>query len=339
MEKTLYYESKSHDPSFNLALEQYLFDTLPAGTRLFMLWQNDNAIIIGRFQNAEAEINASFVRENNIRVVRRPTGGGAVYHDLGNINYTFITDTEPGTMPDFGVFCEPVVRVLRACGVAAEITGRNDICVDGKKISGTAQHAAGSRVMHHGTLLYDSNMDVLTKALRISRDKYATRALSSVRSRVANIRPLMERDYRVQDFINLLRQEILKDIPYEEYVLTKKDRAAIGRIRKERYGNWDWNFGVSPAYNVMRSRYFPGCGTVELRLNVENGVIRTAEINGDFFCNGDITEPEHALEGALMKESDLLAALSECRVDRYLRGVSNEAFVAFLLGYTDSEEK
>jgi lipoate-protein ligase A len=336
--KTLYYRSKSHDAAFNLALEQYLFETLPKGTRLFMLWQNANAIIIGKFQNTESEINASFVREHNIQIVRRPSGGGAVYHDLGNVNYTFITDLEPEGIPDFSVFCEPVVRALKRYGVDAAVSGRNDICVGDRKISGTAQHASGGRIMHHGTLLYDSDMSVLSRALRTNEDKYASRAVRSVRSRVTNIKPLMAEPMAVDAFIRVLKEEILRDTPYRPLRLKESDREGIERIRAERYGNWDWNYGSSPAYNVVRRRRFPDCGTVELRLDVENGMVRNAAVSGDFFCYADIRELERALEGIAMNETDAAERLKEIDTETYLKGVTTREFLALLLGFEEGNK-
>ena len=330
--KTIYYKSPSFDATYNLALEQYLFETVPEGTRLFMLWQNANAIIIGKFQNAESEINAGFVKENNIQVVRRPSGGGAVYHDLGNINYTFITDIIDGEIPDFSVFCLPVIKVLRKYGVDAEVSGRNDICVGEKKVSGTAQRASGSRIMHHGAMLYDSNMEVLAGALRVSPDKYASRANISVRSRVANIKPLMTKQLSAEEFINELRDEILKGVDYSIYNPTEDDERKILDIRNERYGSWDWNYGRSPAYNVSRRRYFDRCGTIELCLDVDEGIIKNVRIYGDFFAYNDIGDLEKALVSARLEREALRSAIRGLSAENYFSGMTDDMWISFVLG-------
>ena len=184
-------ESGSTDPAWNLALEQYLFETVPRGTTVFYLWQNDNTIVIGRNQNAEREIDSDYVRAHGIRVVRRLSGGGAVYHDLGNLNFSFITDAPEDGRIDMRAFCEPVAAALRELGANVEISGRNDMTVEGKKFSGNAQFLRGGRVLHHGTILYDSDLSVLGKALKADPEKIASKGVASVRSRVTNLKPYL----------------------------------------------------------------------------------------------------------------------------------------------------
>ena len=185
--KLSYLDLMTTDPSYNLAMEQYVFDCLPRDRMYFMLWQNDNAIIVGKYQNTIAEINEEAVRERGIRVVRRLSGGGAVYHDMGNLNFTFITDVGESNALDLKLFCEPVVRTLATLGVKAEVNGRNDITIDGKKFSGNSQYLRQGRVMHHGTIMFDSDLSVVGEALRVDPTKIQTKGIRSVRSRVTNV--------------------------------------------------------------------------------------------------------------------------------------------------------
>ncbi|MDR2718490.1 MAG: lipoate--protein ligase family protein, partial [Treponema sp.] len=195
-----YIESRSTDPCRNLALEQFVFDFLDRRHSYFMLWQNHNSIIVGKHQNTLAEINSVFVKAHNISVVRRLSGGGAVYHDPGNLNYTFITDAGTDNTIDFAAFCLPVQKALVSFGVPVEITGRNDMTVMGRKFSGNAQYLKHERIMHHGTILYDSCMDTLSQALNLSNDKIESKGIQSVRSRVTNIRPYMKTNMPIEDF-------------------------------------------------------------------------------------------------------------------------------------------
>ena len=183
-----YLESTKTDPSWNLALEQYVFDVLGPRDDCFMLWQNDNTIVVGKHQNTLEEINTDYVKEHGVTVVRRLSGGGAVYHDLGNLNFTFVAENRFGSEFDFSTFCRPVVDALRSLGVPAEINGRNDMTIEGRKFSGNAQYMKKGRIMHHGTLMYDSDLEAVSRALNVKPDKIESKGLKSVRSRVTNIR-------------------------------------------------------------------------------------------------------------------------------------------------------
>ena len=182
------------DPAFNLAAEQYVFENLPKDRMYFMLWQNDNAIIIGKYQNTLAEINEKNVLENGMKVVRRLSGGGAVYHDLGNLNFTFIADAGELEELNMRVFCQPIVKALAKIGITAEINGRNDITIDGRKFSGNAQYMRSGRIMHHGTIMFDSNLEMVQKALNVDPSKIESKGKKSVRSRVTNIREYLRED-------------------------------------------------------------------------------------------------------------------------------------------------
>jgi lipoate-protein ligase A len=229
--KLSYLDLMTSDPSYNLAMEQYVFDCLPRDRMYFMLWQNDNAIIVGKYQNTIAEINEEAVRERGIRVVRRLSGGGAVYHDMGNLNFTFITDVGESNALDLKLFCEPVVRTLATLGVKAEVNGRNDITIDGKKFSGNSQYIRQGRVMHHGTIMFDSDLSVVSEALRVDPTKIQTKGIRSVRSRVTNVAEHLPEKVTLPEFRRILLENILKENPGEAYPLTQDDLAAVEAAR------------------------------------------------------------------------------------------------------------
>ncbi len=326
-----YIYSPSTDPHWNLALEQYVFDSLDPNFGYFMLWQNDNAIIVGKHQNTAGEINPDFVKEHGIRVVRRLSGGGAVYHDLGNLNFTFIDDN-PEDVFDFSRFCTPVVKALGSLGVTVELSGRNDMTIEGKKFSGNAMYKKKGRVMHHGTLMYDSNLEVLSKALKVSKDKIESKGVKSVRSRVTNIKPYMTEDLPVSEFIHALREYMFRENDMEEYILTEDDIANVDRLRDEVYGKWDWNYGMSPEYTVRKERRIEGFGKLEVFLVINRGVIEKIAFHGDYFTAGDIDELAARLIGAQLTEESLRSALDGIAVDQTFNNLNEEQLIEILLG-------
>jgi lipoate-protein ligase A len=328
--KLSYLDLSTTDPAWNLAMEQYVFDSLPRDRMYFMLWQNDNAIIIGKHQNTLAEINESYVKSRGIRVVRRLSGGGAVYHDLGNLNFTFITDAADTEELNFRLFCLPIVRALETLGVRAEVNGRNDITIDGRKFSGNAQYLKRGRVMHHGTIIFDSDLSVVEKALQVDPAKILSKGIKSVRSRVTNVAEHLSRDISLAEFRRLLLENILAETPGSEYPLTEDDLAAVQALRDTRYALWDWNWGASPQCTLLRKKRVEGCGTVEAYLSVEHGVIAGLEFRGDFFS---ATEPEELAGrfiGLRPERAQYERALRGVDVSRYFTGLSNADFLDLL---------
>lgn len=324
-----YLDLTTTDPAWNLAVEEYVFASLPRDRMYVMLWQNDHAIIIGKHQNTLAEINESYVKEQGIRVVRRLSGGGAVYHDMGNLNFTVIADAE-GDALDFGRFCDIVIRALAKVGIHAERNGRNDMTIDGKKFSGNAQYIRQGRVMHHGTILFDSNMSVLSGALQVDPSKIQAKGIKSVRSRVTNVRPCLPEDMTLPQFREILLQSILEQFPGEAYHLTQADLAAIQAMKQQRYDTWQWNFGHSPACTVTKKQRIEGCGTVEAYIDMDKGCVRGISFRGDFFAAEDPSQLAIALEGCPLEEAALMQRLQNYDISRYFMGLNLENLVHLL---------
>ena len=318
------------DAPFNLASEQFVFDALPRDRSWFLLWQNRSAVIIGKHQDTLAEINRPFVEAHGIQVVRRPSGGGAVYHDLGNLNYTIITDAGSTEKLDMSLFCQPVLRVLRALGVPAELSGRNDMTVDGKKFSGSAQYLRRGRIQHHGTLLFDSDLETVRQALQVDPDKIRSKGLASVRSRVTNLRPWLPEGADLPRFRELLLREILRENPGEEYAFSPAELAQIEDLCQSRYRSWDWNYGVSPPCSRILKRRFEHCGMVEARMQVEHGLISALEFRGDFFSAEEPESLALRLIGLPPERAPITAALEGTEVSRYLMGLENEQLIGLL---------
>lgn len=317
------------DPKINLAIEEYVLNYLPIEHESYLLFYiNEPSIIIGKHQNTVEEIHVDYVREHDIHVVRRLSGGGAVYHDLGNLNFSFLTKDDGKSFANFRKFTEPVIQALQNLGVNAELSGRNDILVEGKKVSGNAQFSRRGRMFSHGTLMLEVDLDRVSKALHVKTDKIQSKGIKSVRSRVANISEFLDRPITMTQFRQALLNSIFQGshtVP--EYVLTDADWTKIQQISKERYQNWDWNFGESPEFNVQQVKRFP-IGSIDVRLNVgERGIIKNCKIYGDFFGIGDIRDVEKRLEGIRYDRDQIEKQLEDLDVKHYFGNISKEDFL------------
>lgn len=314
------------DPAINLAIEEYALKHLDINQTYLLFYINGPSIIIGRNQNTIEEINTEFVEKNQIKVVRRLSGGGAVYHDLGNLNFSFITKDDGESFHNFKKFTEPVIEALRKLGLNAELSGRNDIVVEGRKISGNAQFATGGRMFSHGTLMFDSRIDNVVSALKVKKDKIESKGIKSIRSRVANISEFLKEKMTMDEFRSLLLKHIFGGDEIPEYVLTTSDWEKIHEISKERYQNWDWNFGKSPKFNMQHSHRFP-VGGIDVRLEVNRGMIENCKIYGDFFGVGDVGDIEKKLIGIRYDREEIEKALEDVDIQHYFGNITKEDFI------------
>jgi lipoate-protein ligase A len=313
------------DPAHNLATEEWLLKN--AATDVFMLWRNAPAVIVGRNQNTRAQIDETFVRERGIPVVRRLSGGGAVFHDLGNVNFTFIS--LGGGAMDFRGFTAPILAAVAALGVSCAFEGRNDLTIEGKKFSGNAQHVWRDRVLHHGTLLFDADVSHLAGALRVDPEKYRDKAVKSVAKRVTNIAAHLPAPMAVTDFMAHVMGHVCPGATLHELALAPEEAAGAAALAESRYRTYQWNFGASPAYGFTRTRRTPG-GLVEAHLDVKGGVILAARLLGDYFGRRDVAELEAALAGCRHDRDALAERLREVELGEYLLGVGVEELVECL---------
>ena len=325
-----YLETKSRDPYYNLAFEEYVFEKLDRSHAYFLLWQNSNTIVVGKYQNTAEEINQGVVYEKGIRVARRLSGGGAVYHDDGNLNFTFIVDA--GNIEDFQfeAFVKPVVKTLEKMGVKAEFNGRNDITIDGMKFSGNSQYMKHGRIMHHGCIMLDSNLASVADALRVRAAKFESKSVKSVRSRVTTINAHTDHKYTMEEFKKLLLETIEETNHLERLELTEDQKREIELLRRDKYALWEWNYGKSPEYNMRYEKKFPS-GLVSVYLNAEGGRIRDIHFYGDFFGNGDIHELEAKLKGQAL-DMFLEKTLESAGVENYMAGITAKDIAAMLRG-------
>ncbi|TCP29257.1 lipoate-protein ligase [Scopulibacillus darangshiensis] len=319
------------DPAINLAIEEYALTELDINETYLLFYSMNPTVIVGKNQNTVEEINMDYIREQEVNVTRRLSGGGAVYNDEGDLSFSFITKDDGNSFHNYKKFTEPVVRALHQMGVKAELLGRNDLLVGGKKISGNAQFSTKGRMFSHGTLLFDVNLENVARALNPDAEKYLSKGIKSVRSRVTNIREHLDVDMDIDQFRQMLLKYVFEtnfDVP--EYKLSERDWGNIRQIAEERYRNWDWVYGKSPKFNMKYSHRFPGAGGIDIRLDVKKGVIQNAAIFGDFFGVGDITDIEKLLIGAKYERDVIEAKLSDINSGHYFGKISKGDILTML---------
>ncbi|USL43085.1 lipoate--protein ligase [Priestia megaterium] len=321
---------KNYDPRINLAIEEYALKHLDINETYLLFYINEPSIIIGKNQNTIEEINTKYVEDQQIHVVRRLSGGGAVYHDKGNLNFSFITKDDGNSFHNFKKFTEPVVEALKKLGVNAELSGRNDLMAEGRKISGNAQFSTKGRMFSHGTLLFDSEIENVVSALKVKKDKIESKGIKSIRNRVANISEFLEQKVTVEEFREMLLRYIFDgEENITEYKLTEKDWETIHQISKERYQSWDWNYGKSPKFNLQHSHRFP-VGQIDVRLEVNKGKIDACTIYGDFFGVGDVQEVQEKLTGVRYEKASIEQALEDIDIPHYFGNITKEKFVELI---------
>jgi len=316
------------DPTINLAMEEYVLHHAPVNESYFLFYINSPSIIVGKNQNALEEFNQSYADEKNIQVVRRLSGGGTVYHDLGNLNFSFITSYDGKNFHNYRKFVQPIVNALNNMGVSAELSSRNDIFVEGRKISGNAQFAQKGRMLSHGTLLLNANLNKVVNSLNVSGVNIQSKSIKSVRSKVANINEFLPAPLHMDEFKEIILGAIFEGKEYiDEYVLNEEDWQLIHQISQEKYQQWEWNFGRSPKFSIVKSNHFPA-GRIEVKLVIEHGLIIQAVIIGDFL--EDTTDIENSLIGAPYYLQGIQDALKDVDIQFYSGQVIKDNFITLL---------
>ena len=316
------------DPYFNLASEEYLLKC--RSEEIFLLYRNSPAIVVGKHQNTLAEINLSFVQEHSIPVARRISGGGTVFHDLGNLNFAFITNERDGELVNYKKATRPVIEAMAHMGLDVQLGKRNELLLNGLKISGTASHVYKQRVLHHGTLLFSSQMEHMDNALNTGGSRFADRAVKSVRSKVTNIRDHLAEAIEMEEFQTRLFEAVSSELEGAvHYQYTAHDQDEIRKLSETRFSTWEWNFGYSPKYQFTKSLLFDS-GRVDLHMNVEKGVIREVKIEGDFISEKGIRPLEELITGSIHDPETLRSRLSAIELQAYISGLKNEEFLSLM---------
>lgn len=307
--------NQSIDPYFNIACEEYLLKNFDHDC--FMLWRNSPSVIIGKHQNTFAEINLSFIENNGIKIVRRISGGGAVYHDLGNLNFTFITSHNNNKIINFDFYLKPAIELLNKFGIIVTSNKRNNLFIDEKKICGTSAHIFKNKIIHHGTLLFSANIENLENSIKTKYETYTDKSIKSVNSVVTNIKEHLKCKITIEGFTEYLRQRIYNSFNVnEKYLLLNKDILNINKLVETKYKTWEWNFGYSPDYSFSKSTKN---NVLNISVVVKKGIITNLKING----TKNFTDVENVFIGVKHKKTDILNLIKGVDIDY----VSKEEFI------------
>jgi len=324
-----YIVDRSTDPNWNLAAEEYLFKTF--NQPVFRLWRNDPSVIIGLHQNAFAEINLDYVKTNKIPVIRRLSGGGAVFHDLGNVNFTFIDNKIPGenTADMFKRFTQPIIDALRSLKIEASLKGRNDLVIGDKKFSGNAVAIYRNRILQHGTLLYSASMANLSQALANRPEHFQGKAVQSNRARVTNISDHLSNNMTVEEFVQFMENIITKTLSnnYISYNYSPGDLAAIAKLTMEKYSKDSWNYGSSPKYGYSKTTRFQW-GILELYMEVQKEIIEDIRFYGSYFFIEETSLLEKQLQGCTNTIEAIREKIKKINLSDYFSNITEEEFIS-----------
>jgi lipoate-protein ligase A len=328
-----YIETESTDAAFHFSVEEYCMRRFTGNETVWMIWQADKCAMLGRFQIADAEIDLSEAERKGVRVVRRSSGGGAIFTDMGTLLYSSIRPFAEGddAKEILRDVAKPIVNVLRKMGVQASIEGRNDILAGGGKISGMAQHAKGGRLCSHGSLLYDADLETLTSVLRTDEGKIRSKALPSMRSRVTNLAEHMSEPCPINEFRDRLRQSLFEELGLTPYDLSADDIEQIEKIRLEKYANPEWTLGKTPRFTFSNQSRFPG-GKIEVFLEIEKGVVKNCAITGDFLGWESVRPIEARIEGLFYKRDVVKESLEGMDIKPYMASIALDELLSCLFG-------
>lgn len=322
---------EGNDPAVNLATEEYLLKEIEIEEPLLLLYINRSSVIIGRNQNPFEEINEDFVTEHQIPVIRRISGGGTVYHDLGNLNYSLISNDDGHTLRNYLKFTEPIITALQEMGVPVSLNERNDLVIENRKVSGTAQFSYKGKILSHGTLLYDANLDDLRQTLQVKPKGITSKAIQSRRSHVVNIKPFLAESIGMDRFKVRLLQHLFKakeDLPV--FVLDEGAYQRIEEIAKNKYRTWEWNVGESPNFQLKNAKISDQVGKLEISVEVKRGLIDQIRVSGLENHKEEISNIKSLLQGVRYEKEAIKSKLEKEFFKGKCKSLSVEEMISLL---------
>jgi len=312
----IYIKNDCTDANFNFALEKYAMYELDVSDEYFIFWRTQPTLMIGNYQNPYQEINMDYAKEHNVNIVRRITGGGTIYTDMNGWQFSFIVKgkNDKGDKIDFDKYTKPIIEALKSLNVEAYRSGRNDLLIDNKKFSGNAQYHDSTVSLHHGSLLFDTDIEAMVRALNVADEKIISKGIKSARDRVTNINDYLKDKITSLEFRDVMIEYLTKDM--EVYHLTDDDTESVNKIKAEQFDTWEWNIGKTPKFNITKDKRFAG-GKIQVRTYVEKGVIKVVEFYGDFFAQKEIADLKQALLGCEYDKEKVKDRLVDAKAGEY----------------------